>query len=111
MSLVQDDHAVQAFAADTPDQPLEVGVLPWTPGSNQYFFNGHVLHPLPKRDAIDAVPMAQEIAWRFFPRKRAHHLLRGLLRSRVFRDIKMDDAASFMGQDEQHEEHIVCHRR
>jgi hypothetical protein len=28
MSLVQDDHVVQAFAADTPAQPFDVGVLP-----------------------------------------------------------------------------------
>jgi hypothetical protein len=26
MSLVQDDHVVQAFAADTPDEPLHVRI-------------------------------------------------------------------------------------
>ena len=25
MSLVQDDHVIQAFATDTPDEPLDVG--------------------------------------------------------------------------------------
>jgi hypothetical protein len=33
MSLVQDDHVIQAFATDAPDEPLDVGVLPqkWAP--------------------------------------------------------------------------------
>src|SRR6266576_5819102 len=38
MPLVQDDHVVQAFAADAPDQPFDVGVLPRTPWGNQHFF-------------------------------------------------------------------------
>jgi hypothetical protein len=33
MSFVQDDRVVQAFAADTPDQPLDVWILPQTPGA------------------------------------------------------------------------------
>ena len=53
MSPVQVDHVVPAFAADTPDQSLDVWILPRTPGSNQYFFNAHVLYPLPKRGSID----------------------------------------------------------
>jgi hypothetical protein len=28
MLLVQDHHMIQAFAADTPDEPLHVGILP-----------------------------------------------------------------------------------
>ena len=31
MSLVQDDHVVQAFATDTPDEALHIGILPRTP--------------------------------------------------------------------------------
>jgi hypothetical protein len=38
MSPVQVDHVVQAFAADTPDQSLDVWILPRTSGSHQYFF-------------------------------------------------------------------------
>jgi hypothetical protein len=29
----------------------------------------------------------------------------------MFRHIEVDDATSIMGQDEQHEEHGVCHPR
>ena len=29
MALVQDDHVIQALAADTADESLHVGILPW----------------------------------------------------------------------------------
>ena len=59
MSLVQDGQVIQAFAANTPDEPLDVGVLPRTSWGNQHFFDSHVLQRLPKRDPIDPVPIAQ----------------------------------------------------
>jgi hypothetical protein len=39
MSLVQDHHMIQAVAAETPNEPLHVGILPRTPRSDQYFFD------------------------------------------------------------------------
>ena len=33
MALVQDDHVIQAFTADTPDEPFDIGVLPRIPGA------------------------------------------------------------------------------
>jgi hypothetical protein len=77
MALVQDDHVVQAVEADTPNQPFDVGILPRTPGSNEHFFDPHMPHPLPKRGAIDAVPITQEISWGLVPRESVHDLLRG----------------------------------
>jgi hypothetical protein len=108
MALVQDDHVVQA---NTANEPLDVRILPRTPGGNEHFSNAQVLHPLPKGGAIDAIPVAHELAWRFVPRERVHHLLRGPLCRRMFRDVEMDDTAPFMGQDEQHEEYVVSYRR
>jgi hypothetical protein len=58
MALVQDDHVIQAFAANTPDEPFDVRILPRTPGGDDHFFDPHLSHPLPKRGAIDAVPIA-----------------------------------------------------
>jgi hypothetical protein len=48
MSLVQDDHVIQAVAAYAPDEPLHIGVLPRTPGGDDHFFDPHVAHALPK---------------------------------------------------------------
>jgi hypothetical protein len=55
MSLVQDDHMLQAFAADTPNQPFDVGILPRTLGGNDDFVDPHVPHPLPKRGTVETV--------------------------------------------------------
>ena len=63
MALVQDDHVIQAFPANTSDEPLDIRILLRTPWGDQHFFDAHVLHPLPKRGAIDAVPIAQQIPW------------------------------------------------
>jgi hypothetical protein len=35
MTVVQDDHVIQTFTPNTPNEPLHVGVLPRTPGSDQ----------------------------------------------------------------------------
>ena len=56
MSLVQDNHVVQAFAADVPDQPFDVRVLPRTPWGDQYFLDAHVADPPPERGAIESGP-------------------------------------------------------
>ena len=111
MSLVQDDDMVQAFTADTPDQPLDIPILPRTSGGNQHFLDAHVPHPLPKGGAIDTVPITPQKSRGFVPREGIHHLLGCPLRRWVFRDVEMDHAAPFMGQDQQHEEHFVGHRR
>ena len=111
MALVQDDHVVQAFAANAPDQPFDVGVLPRTPGGNEYFFEAHVLHALPKRGAIDPVPIAQEIAWCFFPRECVHDLLGSPRGGGMFRHIEVDDATPLVVHDDEDEKHFVGHRR
>jgi hypothetical protein len=68
-------------------------------------------HPLPKRDAIDAVPIAQQISRFFVPREGVNDLLGGPRGGRVLGDVDMHHAAPFMGQDQQHEEHFVGHCR
>src|SRR5262245_28948496 len=110
MALVQDNHVIQALTTDAPDEPLDIGVLPRTSWGDEHFFNPHIPHPLPKRSAVNAVPIVQQIAWCFFPRKRVHHLLGSPLGSRMFRQIEVDDAGPLVGQDEQHEEYFVGHR-
>jgi hypothetical protein len=57
MSLVQDNYVVQAFAADTPHQPLDIRILPRTLGGGHDLLDPHMLHPLPKGGAIDVVPI------------------------------------------------------
>ena len=111
MSLVQDDHVVQTFATDTPDEALRIGILPWTPRGDHAFLNPHMLYPLLKGSAIDAVPIAREIPRDLVPQEGGDDLLCRPLRRGTLGDVEVDDLPSVMGEDEQDEQHFVGHRR
>jgi hypothetical protein len=111
MSLVQDDHLVQAFAAETPDEPFDGGILPRTPGGDHDVFDPHVPHSLSKRGAVDAIAVSQERPWRLVPGEGFDDLLCGPLRGGVLSDVDMDETPSRMGQDEQDKQYCVGHRR
>ena len=110
MTLVQDEHVVQAFAADTPDQPLDVRILPRTPWGDHDLLDLHMLYPLLKGSAIDAVPVTQEIPRGLVPREGVNDLLGGPFRGGMLGDVEVDDAPSMMGQDDQDKEQRVPHR-
>jgi hypothetical protein len=99
MSRVQDEHVVQALAMDAPDEPLDIRILPWAVRGDQDLFDAHVPDALSKGRAVDAAPIAQQIAWRFVPRKRLHHLLSCSPRRRVVRDVDTHHPPAFVGQD------------
>ena len=69
MSLMQDDHVIQAFAAETPDEPLDVRMLSRTPWGTQRLLQCPCVDPLPKRVGIDPVPIAQQIPRGLVPRE------------------------------------------
>src|SRR5919202_6874780 len=104
MARVQDDHVVQAVAADTSDESFDVGVLPRSPGSNQYFFNAHMPHPLPKRGAVDTISVSQEIPWRLVLGEGVHDLLHCPRCRGMLSDGNMDDPPAVMSQDQQDEQ-------
>lgn len=110
MSLMQDDHVVQAFAANTPNEPLGVRILPWTPWGDHHFLNVHVPHSLPERCAVDVVPISHEIPWRLVPRKGFQDLLRSPCGGGMFGDVKVDDLSSLVGQNQYDEQHLVSDR-
>jgi hypothetical protein len=64
MPLVEDDHMVQTFPAETPDEALCVRMLPGNPVSEQGFLDASGSDALPKVCAIDAVLIAYEIVRR-----------------------------------------------
>jgi hypothetical protein len=61
MLVPQHDYLVETFPADTANEALHVRVLPRTPGRNHDLLDAQVPDPLPKRRAVDTVPIAQEI--------------------------------------------------
>src|SRR5882724_1019064 len=109
MALVQDDHMVQAFAADTPGEAFHIGVLPGTPRGDHDLFDAHIVDLLVKWCAIYTIAIPPQIACDLIPGKGLDHLLRGPLRCRVLGDVEVHDAASLVGEDHQDEEHHVRH--
>jgi hypothetical protein len=76
MLRMEDHHMIETLPTDTPDEALHIRVLPRTLRCDHDFFDTHVLDALPKGHAVDTVSIAEEIAGRFIPGKRFHHLLR-----------------------------------
>ena len=101
--LADDDHMIQALAADRADDPLDVGPLPGRPRCRQHFLDAEILDLLGEVVTEDAVAISQQIAWRGIPRKGLTELLRGLLRRGVSRDAEVEDPAALVGQ---HQEYV-----
>src|SRR4029079_2208501 len=59
----------------------------------------------------DAVAIAQEIVRRTFPRKRLPELLRGPFCSRMCRDREVNNAPTFVCEDEEHVQDLKADRR
>jgi hypothetical protein len=78
---------------DTPNQPLDKGILPRTPWCDQDFFDPHVPHALPKGGSINEIPIAKQVSRDVIPRKCLQHLLGGPLCRGMLGDIKVHDAA------------------
>jgi len=108
MSFVQNDHVVQAFTANTPDQPLTYGCCTDFVGDHD-FLDPQMLYPLLKGRAIDAVPVTQEIPRASSHGKASDDLLGGPFRGGCSVTLKwttrVDD-----GQDDQDTEQRVPHR-
>ena len=94
MLLVQHHHVIQTLASDASDEELDIGILPRRPRGNYDLFHAHMSDALPEMFAVDAVAIAEEIAWRLVPGKRLYDLLGGPLRSRMLGDIEMHDATA-----------------
>src|ERR1035437_10281935 len=67
MPLAKHDNMVKAFLSDRADQPLTISILPWRSRRGWPIPNGH-RPKMPYEDvAVDAVPIANEIAWPLLP--------------------------------------------
>jgi len=106
MPLVQDDHLVQALASDTPNQTLDIRMLPGTLWRGQHFLAAHVPHTLSKGWAVDGITVPEQIPGRFVPGKRLHYLLRRPLGGRMLGDVAVHHTSALMREDHEHEEHL-----
>ena len=102
---------IQTLSPDTADESLDIRILPRRAGGSHHFMDAHMSHTLPKIGAADAVPIAQEIAWRLVPRERLDHLLGRPLGCWMLSDAEVYNASALVSQDDEDEEHPERHRR
>ena len=96
MPLMQDDHLIQTLPPDTSNEPFHIRILPRTLGSGSHFLDAHVLDPLSKGRAVDAIAIAEQIPGSLVPRERFDHLLGCPLGCRMLRDVEVHHAPPFM---------------
>ena len=75
VSFADDDHLIQAFPADCPNQPFGVRILPRRVRGSQMFFDTEGSHAPAKLGTVDAIAVAQQMLWRRHKRKRMDDLL------------------------------------
>jgi hypothetical protein len=101
VALIEDDDVIEAFAANLPNDALDVRVLPWRPRRGNDFFDAHRVNSIAEALTIRCVNVAQQIARRRVPRKGLGHLAREPGLRRVLGDIEVNDPPSIMAEDDQ----------
>src|ERR1700674_634141 len=109
MAFAEYDDAVEAVAADTADQALNVGILPRTPGGTGALLGAHAPDAAVKRGPINRVPVPQQVLRGAIPREGVDDLLSRPVRGGILGDVEMDDPSLVMCQHEQHEEDLETH--
>ena len=67
MPLAKYDDMVKAVPSDRADQPLTIAILPWRSRRGWPVPNAHRPKTPDENLAVDAVPIANEIAWPLLP--------------------------------------------
>jgi hypothetical protein len=62
MALVQDDHAVEQFSAESPNESFDIGILPGTVIGGPHFLDTATIEEGAHAVAVAAVVVAEEVA-------------------------------------------------
>jgi len=108
MPLAQHDDVVQALSANTPDQPLDVRILPWAPTSDDDLLDAHVGDAALEVSAVDAVAVTEQKARCFIPGERLDDLLGRPLGGWIRGDVEVENATAIVGEDQEDEEDLEC---
>src|SRR5215813_9413854 len=108
--LVDHDHMVQAFSANTSDNPFRVAVLPRTPWCNENFFDTHSFDSRCEGIAVDSVAVPNHKPGSAVFRKCFDDLLCGPNRRGMLRDIEMQDTSTIMRKNNKDVQHPQLNR-
>src|SRR2546421_7291921 len=104
MPLMQDDYLIQTLSPDSANEPFHIRILPRTLRSGPHFLDAHVLDPLSKGRAVDAIAIAEQISGCLVPWERFDHLLGCPLGCWMLSDIDVYNASALVSQDDEDEE-------
>ena len=111
MPPVDHDHMVQAFSANTSDNPFRIAVLPRTPGRYRNLSDTQSIHSCTEIMTIDPITISYLVARHGVAGKRFHYLLRRPSSCRVFRNIEMQNTAAVMCEDHEDIQHTKLYGR
>src|SRR5262245_11445434 len=98
--LVDHDHMVQAFSANTANNPFRIAVLPRTSGRYRHLLDTQSIQPCCEIMTIDPITISYQVARHGVVGKCFDHLLRRPSSGRVSRDIKVQNTTSVMREDD-----------
>src|SRR5262249_50219983 len=108
MMHLEDHHMGQGLPADTPDQSLDIRVMPWTSRGDDHFLHTPVPNSLPNGCPSDAIAVTEQIREWLAPRERLAPLWCGPLCRQGLGAVAMPDASALVSQHAEHAEHPEC---
>ena len=111
MPLVEHPEIVETLAPNSSDAPLAGGMLPWRSRRSLHCFDPQLRDPRLHIRTGDAITISEQRTRRCIPGEGLNHRLGRPLDSGRFRDGAMDDAATLVRQDHEHNKTLGGHRR
>src|SRR5262249_44225417 len=102
MIVIEDDYMIQTLATNAANYPFHVAIFPRTPLLIAYLLDDHSLDSRSERFAVDSVAISNHKPRSVVLRKSFDHLLCGPNRRGMPGDIKVDDAATIVSQDDEY---------
>ena len=111
VSFGEDDHAIQAFAPDGPDQSFDVWILPRSARRDGLLLDPKGRYTFGELCTVDAIAVAQQVFGRCLEREGADDLLPGPSRRRSLGDGKMQHLPPVVRQHHEHKQDAERDRR
>src|SRR6266576_6222392 len=97
---------VGALASDRSDQSFREAVLPRRAWSDRFVADAHGSQSMPDGNAIDPIPIADQVARGLIPRECLRDLARDPVRGRMRCDIDPDEVSARQPDDDEGVEHV-----
>ena len=109
--LVEDDDMVETLAANAPDHPFDVRILPWRVRRRPNVVDAETIDAPAEVRTIDSIPVSQHVTRNRIPRKGVHNLACGPLCRRMVRDVEVYDPTTIVTEHDEDEQIPGCRRQ